>query len=615
MRLFCRFLAWLVFVLAVAPVHPSTILPPPPLSIVALSPIDAPPATILFKGTPLLRLRTSPPGISLESIASAVVSRLQTFMEAGGETSTLDVRSDARGVAVAAGQLDIVEVTSEEARANNTAPEGLAAVWVGRLRDSFDTPWVWVPAVTAPLNEDLPVRVHTNGTEDIRITGFDAEVLSIRREPARRLLTLRGRQIGETVVGVTCGLASTQFRARVLQRAGRAVRVPAMTLYGSNIPSTQIGVSLRSAVLAAIDLTAGAQLIIDERALSPSPIAGQTESLHVPVKAEGPNLVPFQQELIVPVCWSAYPRGQLHALWVSNDPERIGAVGDLFSQELAVGQSARLLYHHKNTMDEPCNLNIEILNPTDGSGMLAVVESSAGPTRDEIHAGHIACLHYLKREREGTGYLLSIPPGKRFTPYTVRLAPSQIASGIWQLTNIGTAHLIVRCRAVAPSSQLNNTSASTDSPLPPYSLHVYPGDNRDIEVSHEIGRRWSFISIGFPATPNEAGNLCLAGNYGILHTIRVRVSNPHENAATALLTFAPSGGVARGTFYIDGERVEAPTCSPPSETVLKQIEVPPLGEVYVSIETMPEAGSNYPIRLIVKPNHSRSRSTVNSDSD
>ena len=110
------------------------------------------------------------------------------------------------------------------------------------------------------------------------------------------------------------------------------------------------------------------------------------------------------------------------------------------------------------------------------------------------------------------------------------------------------------------------------------------------------------IPIGQIPLPNLVQGQTLAGDYGVLQSVTIRmVNNDRHNAREIALYASPRGGKATGTFVIDRVLVQAHTMAPFGHYKLRQYTIPPGSFVRTEIVTMPEGGSSYPLRLIVAP--------------
>lgn len=566
--------------------------------------------TILFHGQPLLRFRTAP-----AQTAATVASRLQRYYDAGGSGLDFSVREAGGAVTVVAGKVPLVIVSNQEAAANQKTPRELAGVWADLLRNSFQAPWIWAPPTVVPLNEEVVLTFLTNQPGNPVITGQDSNILEVRRGSNPKEAALRGLAQGRSVVRATCGAAECSVEVSVLKRAGRIVRPPEITLFGNGVPVSQFRRVLQETLIASADIEPGAAVtwettppLTDLRVSATPPVV---KSFQVPVEISGPYLLTTRETLTLPVEFKAFPPTKPSALWVSNEPETIRTLGMLYGQILKANQSVRFLFHHKNGLSSPCDVAVEIVNPSEESAGIAVMESSAGPSNDEIHVGHVACINYLRQRSSGSGYLLNVPGKAWCRAATFSMKPGSIVSGLWELTNCGNADLYFQCSAVPRDFGQILTGIGGFSLPGEASPHTYPETERAVEVRHEVGKGWTFITLGLDATKSADGTRSLAGNYGIMHRVNLTLANPLPDPAKVVIAFSPSGGVARATFIFDNATVqsatrnfqwiEVPTCKPPNDYVLQQLDLPPRSEQTLSFTTMPESGSNYPVRIVVRP--------------
>ena len=79
------------------------------------------------------------------------------------------------------------------------------------------------------------------------------------------------------------------------------------------------------------------------------------------------------------------------------------------------------------------------------------------------------------------------------------------------------------------------------------------------------------------------------------------MQNPSSTPQSVAIYENPRGGRATGTYLIDGVLVQSHQVPPFSRYKVRQYVVPARGFVRVTIVTMPEAGSSYPLKLIFAP--------------
>jgi len=109
------------------------------------------------------------------------------------------------------------------------------------------------------------------------------------------------------------------------------------------------------------------------------------------------------------------------------------------------------------------------------------------------------------------------------------------------------------------------------------------------------------LPIGQIPLPNTLAGQALSGDYGVLESFVVNVQNPLPTPQNIAIYENPRGGYATGTYLIDGVLLQSHQVPPFSRYKLRQYVVPAKGFVRVTIVTMPEAGSSYPLRLVFAP--------------
>jgi hypothetical protein len=106
------------------------------------------------------------------------------------------------------------------------------------------------------------------------------------------------------------------------------------------------------------------------------------------------------------------------------------------------------------------------------------------------------------------------------------------------------------------------------------------------------------IPIGQLPLPNLREGEALAGDYGVMQSLRVVIVNTSRFGQAIALYASPRGGQATGTFIIDDTLVQAHRLSAYSKYKIWQETIAPGTYRTLRISTMPEGGSSYPLRLI-----------------
>lgn len=137
-------------------------------------------------------------------------------------------------------------------------------------------------------------------------------------------------------------------------------------------------------------------------------------------------------------------------------------------------------------------------------------------------------------------------------------------------------------------------------PSPVLGRWVYPQPRQEIDAKYVVGRDWTFITIGDPPVPGLIPGDQLAGNYGVIYDITLDLVNPSAEPAAVDLLMEAGGGAARALLLINGRPVEAAMLKRNGETRIARYVLSP-GEVRsVHIETTPQGGSSYPVRLFAR---------------
>jgi hypothetical protein len=294
------------------------------------------------------------------------------------------------------------------------------------------------------------------------------------------------------------------------------------------------------------------------------------------------------------------PTEEVDILMVSNSPERLQAHGVWFEGSLHGFRSARFLYHHVNGMSMSADLVVELVNLGDAASRVHVVAGNGGPSKDESWAGHCAARDFLRSRLYGVGWIAPVPAGAATAVLVQRVTSGATASGVLELRALGAGDLRVRCHLAPPRSSWLPHQVASYRPSPMHGRWHFQTTREHIAAEYEVGREWTFITIGDSSVPGLVEGDRLPGRYGVIHDIRLDLSNPTQEVARVEVMLEPGGGAARGTLIVDGRLAEAAMLTRNSEARIALYTMVP-GEVRrVTIQTMPESGSSYPVRLVAR---------------
>ncbi|MDX1932037.1 MAG: hypothetical protein SFU56_05485 [Capsulimonadales bacterium] len=585
---------------------------------------------VLVNDVVVFRFREVRAGLFPFERAERAASRLQEGINNGARAGAvrLDladedapaVRFDGATVATAAAR-EVPRVKSRRRRrrllASARAEARMQAErWARELKRTLALPGLILPQASQviPLAENRVLRLRGAARGPIRITtdSGDASIVRWQTDATTGQVTLTGVKPGrETVFFERDGAVAT-FVAAVKPYAGQFGVPHPVTVTGKTAPSALIARLARVAALASVTLTPGAEARVVTNSLSVGSVAaGQTALVPVPVRVTGPEMLPVERRLFVPVINRRLAAGETTVLFYSNNPERIKGPASLFAGRLPNGgETARLLYHHQNGAGSTLNFDVELINDSNEVTHVQMVGGDAGPERDTVWVGYRAAADYLRAAENGVGAVLRIPPHS-FIPLSSRRLPNgQTVSGLMHLRTIYGPTPLIRISAETPvvatrtiflPVPLDTLRWETSDPAR-FSEHVYPNPAQRMDVSYRVGGPWTFIKYGRVGLVASASpQTVLHGNYGVLYEINVRLENPTDAPARVRLVFEPSAGMAGGIFLMADRKVEIPQSDMLRETTLATYTLAPGENRSVTVRTLPLSGSNYPATIIVRP--------------
>ncbi len=524
--------------------------------------------------------------------ARAVAQRLESALVAGASAEDVKVRSEGRWVtAIYVKQERVLAVDRELAKAHKSAPQALAERWANRLREMLKGPWaVVVPgdAIDVPLGERRTVKIRGPAAKAVAASVEDEAVAQIA--PAGGDIAVRGLSRGDTKLVLETKTARAWLAVRVRPLAAALpARVDVLLTATPTQDQWQrwADYALRCAVRAAPAAT------LSVEGVPPWP-AGR-----VKVRASGPDLFPIARELAVVAAMKRLALREPDHVLVSNDPERVRVSRVLMRDILAAGEAVRVLWHHLNEAPQPLWFGLRLYNPTAEPATVFLSDAVAGPVADELYAGHVACREYLRALRRGAGVLLRLRPRSRVELCSIRAGPGATVSGLATLQLVDSARLVVEVVAHSdrpPAAAYQISAHEKFSRTTPFRF----GGQIVLRGSYTVGKPWLFLPVGKAPRRNRHGRM-LHGNYGVLYRVELELRNPTPEPARVELAMRASGGAARGSFLVDGELDETGVLPPGAEAVVTSWLLPAGASRNVTVTTIPQAGSNYPIHLVVRP--------------
>lgn len=500
--------------------------------------------------------------------------------------------------------LVVAPATPAQARlAGLSTADALVAIWVKALHAAArdDRPPAVLPEEIALGVGDRRVVALPSAWAGAAMAGQDASRAVVGLSGA--LLTLQGKSAGTVVLRLQKGTASADVRVRVLDPAGRLPSSVRAAVAGFDPDAEFLDDACLRAVGQSTTRAPGASLTVYGQGGRPTVGVTRTFTSWL----EGPGLWPVAGRVAVAVSATTAAAGDVAWLAASNHPERIDGAGILLDTPTASGTGV-FYFHHANAPRAPPRLlEVRLENRSAAPVDLLVMESGAGPSRDELYAGHLATWRYMRWMLRGNGLAIRLAPRERCVLDLRRLGPRDVACGVGTVSVLrGTPpSLVVEASEMGPTEHGGEES----SPVPPAAAAVrgrglFGPPVLDLPVVYTVDGPYAFISVGGPPYGEPLGDGSPnVGNYGVDHRIHLRLVNPTAQERKVYVVFAAGGGVARGSVLIENRLVETPLLRPSAlrEHLLGEYVLPPGTECTVDLRVVPEPGSNYPVRIIAKP--------------
>ena len=552
-------------------------------------------AEVLCGGQVVIRLRsrTAAPRARADRAADALSAALLARFARPDLSVTPTPNEEA---AVRAGGTTIVVADRETAKLSNSTAPALAAGWVKAIRAALKEPYLALggdTSILVPIGESRYLRYGGPLGKTLRAASSAPDVARVAVEATQRRLSVSGASRGAAIGTLHTSQVAVTLRIEAKKWAALIPASATGTLTGQVHAEDLARRVVANAALCGVAPEPGADVEVTS-------IEGAEPTYSVTVVASGEEYIEAKRAVAVAIRRAQPPDRQPVDVLVSNSPERIPSRGCLMREQIDATRPVRLLYHHLNASGEPLLFVIRVTNTGRECGTVHVSLGEAGPDVDELSTGHAAAKRFWEQLLSGSGYLLQVPPSCASDIVRTPIPSNTIVSGLGTITPLTPGPLYVEICAERPQA-VNRWLELTPEKLPetPRLSNFRFGASKVIEAQHEIGGKWTFITIGREGSVSDAGHQ-LAGDYGVLHEVAIGLVNPTPNPGKVEITVRASGGLMRGFFLIDGVLHETGILRGFGEELLTKEEVPPKGGRIMRLVTMPESASNYPIHLVVR---------------
>lgn len=497
-----------------------------------------------------------------------------------------------------------LEISPDIAARWKSEPATLAKLFATRLNKALSekTPAWNVGSQLVPLSESRTVEITPfRASDNLQVVSSDPTVVAVE-SLGNGKFSLQGLAAGRAVLSVTSssGLALPDLPVSVKPWAARWSAGPeSLTLWGEATPAR-----VRDSVRRWLNARAyvGADTTLNLQSQKDGVFTFQATANH-------PDCIAVDKTFKVQL--SSKPTeavSNAKVVVLSNHPERIISEGVLFSREVSQ-IPFRFMWHHRNDPQGPERyLIMQLTNPSSSPRRFRAFWYGYGPSPDEIHVGHTAALDYANAGLNGLGEEFVLPAKASRVVEIRRVKPGQTVSGmafLSELPNSGAGGpLKVEVLASRPGQPLPTAEAEIGDRGRTAS-GIFPA-NIETEATHLLGGPFAYLEYGGePYVQDVERGHPSYGNFGTVYRTRLTLINPHTESRTATVGFASAGGAARGVLSIDRQLFDLPMGTTGDGLPVKTFELAPGEERQVDIELFPQAGSNYPVRVVVKSTFER----------
>lgn len=435
----------------------------------------------------------------------------------------------------------------------------------------------------------------------------DAPLVQTTVDQTRNTVTVAAStQTGRTAVHISDGSGTTiDVPVRVALDAGTVPAQISLRVTGS-VDRAWLGAQIQHALERASQVQPGAAAPAAGAFTVPALTPGSSAAVPVPVHiAGGDAFFDVDATANVDVQDVDLPAFEPPVLFYDDDPERIAAQGLLFKGRVSAGTPARLYYYHENTAD-PHRLVVVLTSATAAPATVQFIDSSAGPNIDVMSVGHAVTRDFLTMKPRNEGIVVEVPSG---VPYVLRdfaLRRLEGAAGNVGIRVVGEGAVDVAVLSAGPQDGAPEMLAMMNGPRLPGDTHNRSGvfdlehfAEAKSQIAYTAGTDDASVTYGAhtppSAQPGQPGHDY--GEYGVLRSLDFALTNPSPQPTTVYLYERPLGGVVRSSFLLDGTLVQVGCARVSDRYQIAPIALDPNGTRRVSLLTMTDGGSNYPLEV------------------
>lgn len=495
---------------------------------------------------------------------------------------------------------------------SSSPPPNASALPSGPTETPSPTPTPTLPPITAsPAAAFVPV----GSTQTITVQGSLGNLTAVAASTAYFTMTIDQNTRSIAISGTAPGSTSITISDTrgVSTTVGVRVAFPAGSLPGPiTLPVTGDPASrdyLRDLVTRAIlryaQVRPGAQAIVtaDDVPLPGDLAQDMSASFDVPVLIQGEQYFDVNGSVHVTLNNIAVPRISPDILMVSDYPEKLTENGTLFSADLKREVPSRFLYFHYNPPGQPDRRIVLVAQNQSNEPATLQYISGVGASKYEMEAGHNATKDFLVDVVQNQGRLLQIPANATQVIAQQAMPAGAIVTNLLQLRVLegSTVHLTLVAQNASDDPETALTTGQLLTSTVKHARGIYTVPEFHFATQWNVNDAYLELPIGQLPLPNSLAGEALSGDYGVLESFVVNVQNPLSRPQNIAIYETPRGGHATGTYLIDNVLVQSHQTAAFTRYKVRQYVIPAKGFVRVTIVTMPEAGSSYPLNLVFAP--------------
>ena len=461
-------------------------------------------------------------------------------------------------------------------------------------------------AAIVAVGSSVQLRIGAIGP--LTVNAANPSLVDVAVDQSALFVTLTGKAPGTTTVMITDSRGlSAAVPLRVAYNAGSiagsvSVRITGDPARAEFVRDVAIEVARNAATArpGAQIVTSAEDLASFKRPLQQDEIV----ALDVPVLIQGEQFLTVQGTTRVYMENMAAPKIMPDSLLVSDYPERLESNGVLFAADLQRNSPSRFLYFHFNPPGAPeRRVVLRAENPSYEPAVVQFITGAGGAGANEMEVGHDATRNFLVHLTQNEGRVIVIPARTAMNLVEQDMPANAVLSSLLQLRvlNGATVHLTLFAQDVTDSPQMTIENVQLLEGGHPHARGKYGIPEFHYSRLWNVDDPYLELSIGQIPLTNDLKGQALAGDYGVLQSFVIKIENSSAQPRAVAIYENPRGGRATGTFLIDGVLVQSHGAPAFSQYKLRQYIVPARGFVRVTIETIPEGGSSYPLRLIFAP--------------